>query len=223
MNPLSNDFVIIITSCQKFKNKEGDIHKRFQPFGVPYYILYGNPELNYGFPNYKKKWWELNNHSLEMEVCDAYESLPFKICSGLKFVQEKHPNSFVLKTDEDVEILDFNTIFQYLQAIKQNNMNYVGNYIKTDVVQTDYHFGKCKSKKWNTTRYHGKLIGGWCCGGFYTLSPFARDTVLKYYDDPKNKKDILKEIYEDKFIGDILFRNKIEAISIPIKKYVKWD
>lgn len=220
---MADGYVAIVTSCEKNKKLYPQIKERFDKLNIPYYVLYGNPKLYYSFPNYSLPGiYNLeDNHILKINVCDGYESLIFKIVSALKYVKTHHPNSFVLKTDDDVEFVDYPSIIRYMNIMKSHD--YGGHYSCKDV-NRQYHFGKCKLEKWNTTLYQGRVICGWCSGGFYILSPKARDAIIDFYDNPVNGNFILHEIYEDKFIGDTLYKAGIKPISLAVKEdgSVKW-
>ena len=72
-----------------------------------------------------------------------------------------------------------------------------------------WHFGKCNNIELNNLEYDGEYIAPYAAGGLgYILSRKSIEILLKNKDMFYNKN----EYYEDKIVGDILY--KVQPITI---------
>jgi hypothetical protein len=160
---------------------------------VDYLLLKGNTETT----NYNK-----DIKTLFVDVVDVYENLPIKIYKGYEWVYNNTDYNFVYKIDD-------NFIFTDKNKVSNEMYDYYGNYLVKNLDRR-WHFGKCANNELNNLEYAGKFIAPYAAGGFgYILSRKSLETLLKnkefFYD--KN------EIYEDKIVGDILYKNKIFVVN----------
>jgi hypothetical protein len=224
---IQDKFIVLITSCHKNINRKNKLLERFNKLGLPYFIIYGNKDIEYGVvknPLFEVK--DLNKgvskpRSLELHinVSDHYEGLTFKNFYAIKYIYENYPNINILKMDDDTEILDYITFKNYLRIFIKNEYDYAGNYQLGNRCQLNYHFGKCKSEDWNKTLYKGTLNANFCSGGCFLLSNNSIKLIIEYI----NKNSLINEIYDDKLIGDILL-NKVKPIYFNFlnEKIIKW-
>ena len=120
----------------------------------------------------------------------------------------------IYKVDDDFFKVNINTNIELL------NLDYYGNYIINNMDRT-YHFDKCHDKELNTIEYENKFFYKYAAGGYgYILSRKSIYILIQ------NKSYIFNEIYEDKAIGDVLYKNNIivnntnyQYINYQMKKY----
>jgi len=160
---------------------------------VNYLLLKGNSESVI----YNKE-----NKTLFVDIVDVYENLPVKIYKGYEWVYYNTDYNYVYKIDD-------NFIFTDKNKIPYEMYDYYGNFLVKNL-DRKWHFGKCANNELNNLEYTGKFIAPYAAGGFgYILSRKSLEILLKnkefFYD--KN------EIYEDKIVGDILYKNKIFVVN----------
>jgi hypothetical protein len=193
---------IYFTYKSIFNETKKLIHNQMKIKNITDYIIVTGNETTY---------YDYKQHTLFINVNDGYDGLPEKIIKTFKFISESpffDEYSHYLKLDKDV------TILKKVDVNIYKNLNYGGNvqYIEG---KRDWHFNKCpKSSHFYNKIYTGKFIP-WCKGGYgYIISKNA----VKLIKDDFNYKN---HIYEDLYIALLLKEKNIDAIYIPIRKYIK--
>ena len=151
-----------------------------------------------------------DKHLLEIQCNDYYEGLPEKVIKTYKYIYEnKLFNSFThfCKLDDDMVIKQLiNTSLLSHYCGKVNN-NWSGN--------RKWHINRCsKDSSFNNTEYSGPYVP-WCLGGCgYIISRNS----LKIVSTDTNYHN---EIYEDLYIGKILYGRQINPTNIlGLSKYI---
>lgn len=194
-------FVFVVCDSFKYKKRTQRVMKYLETFKHKYLILKGTMKknsLSLGVNEYDDK-----TKILTVGIYDIYENLPAKIAEGLKWILENRTDiTHIYKVDDDFGLIVTNYIPNHFSTY-----DYYGNFI-VDTLITNWHMGKCNDKKLSKTHYNGKLTNHYAGGGYgYILS-------LKSIKILCNKINIAKihgELYEDKAIGDILFKNGINV------------
>lgn len=137
---------------------------------------------------------------LYVNVKDYYENLPKKMILAYEWVYKNTMYTHIYKVDDDF----------YNYKIKvNNNYDYYGNKLINRINRT-YHYGKCTNEYLNNTPYNNEFIFKYAAGGYgYILSRNAIFILLN------NKNYIINELYEDKAIGDVLYKNNIIVNNQP--------
>lgn len=150
------------------------------------------------------------NKTVTLRVQDNYESLSKKTQGILKFYLDRFSDSTkgILKTDDDIDV-DPELIHKMLS--ENSDKNYYG--VKVDVAsyyESTYHWGKCESNYWNTTR---AIVpqAKYCAGGGYYIK---KEIVSRMVE----KIDIYDSIiFEDVATGLILNRLDVYPEDINVK------
>ena len=150
------------------------------------------------------------NKTVTLRVQDNYESLSKKTQGILKFYLDRFSDSTkgILKTDDDIDV-DPELIHKMLS--ENSDKNYYG--VKVDVAsyyESTYHWGKCESNYWNTTRASVPQEK-YCAGGGYYIK---KEIVSRMVE----KIDIYDSIiFEDVATGLILNRLDVYPEDINVK------
>ena len=144
-----------------------------------------------------------DKHLLEIQCNDYYEGLPEKVIKTYKFINEnKLFNNFThfCKLDDDMvikQLIDTSLLTDYCGKV---NNNWSGN--------RKWHINRCsKDSSFNNTEYSGPYVP-WCLGGCgYIISRNS----LKIVSTDTNYHN---EIYEDLYIGKILYGRQINPTNI---------
>ena len=140
------------------------------------------------------------NNILYIKCKDCYENLPNKMILAFEWIYKNTLYTHIYKVDDDF----FNN------TNKINFCDYYGNKEISRINKT-YHFGKCENSKLNMKEYTGSYTNPYASGGYgYILSRKSIFILLN------NKNYIINELYEDKAIGDVLYKNNIK-----LQKYNK--
>ena len=180
--------IIFMINCSlllKYKNRYEQLNNFLQYFNYDYILLIS-----------KKNKSGLENKILYIDLEDNYENLSKKIYQGIKYIYEKTNYNYIYKVDDD--FFNFN-----INLNKEIYDNYYGNYI-IERINRNYHKDKCESIELNNFTYDGKFYNKYAAGGYgYIISRESMYYVIN------NENYICNEIYEDKAIGDVLFKNNI--------------
>ena len=179
-------YMILANNLEKYKTKYKLLQLILKKFDKKYIIIQaGSTETFY------------KNNILHLEFEECWENIPKKIYHGLEYIYNNTVHTHVYKLDDDFHIKKYNKS----DSIFKND--YYGNYIIRDM-DPKYHFGKCKNEDLNKKLYDGEFLCEYAAGGYgYILSRRAMSILIK------NKSYFYKELYEDKAVGDILFKNNI--------------
>lgn len=178
-------FLILASKKKEYENKLNNLLKYLETFSYDYFILLTGKdniiEKNYIYVN----------------IDDCWENIPKKIITAYDLIYKFTNYNFVYKVDDDfmnIKLNLSNNIFNY---------DYFGNQIITKI-KRDYHFNKCKDDELNKTEYKDEFIAPYAGGGYgYLLSRKSINIILQ------NLEYFNYELYEDKAVGDILYKNNI--------------
>ena len=204
-NDICSKYVILIISCQKRKKRQNLLRqtwvKDMNRLGFRCIFVIGN--------NHTQDT-KLFGDILWTDCNDYYEGLPEKIIKSLSYIYQYFHFEYVFKIDDDCVL---NPI-SFLKLSLKNH--YIG--VKKEVdkqFNRFWHKGKCSQSKLNTIPYpiqriyyhiHAKGESG------YFLSKYAISLLLRH------KKYIESDLYEDKVVGDVLWR---KGIILHSHKYYK--
>lgn len=200
-----NSLMVMITSCYKNRHKIEIIRKYLcsllGKFNISYKFIIGNSKL-------KKAY--MYNDIIFLPCPDSYEYLPNKIFLGLNYLYHHYPNSFFLKIDDDTFINPYNLINLSL------NSYYLGKVKKVDMTfNRQWHRGKCSNRLKNNLLYPQNRI---IINSLYAKGEcgyFIHRSIIPILN--KHRKYIITDLYEDKAIGDVLFKNGIKPKDMGVK------
>ena len=187
---IEQEVIMLIMNCKKYEWK-ADIQRNTWLKNIPsfikYYHVIGDEELEteYKFNN------EIN--ILYVKTPDDYNSLPNKVITSFKAVNDVFSYKYVFKTDDDQNLINENffEILYNLLKTKGPPIHYGGNIV---VVNRPYlseyyklHPELPKDLPIQITKY--------CSGRFYFLSSKAIRNLLT------KRETIVKEFLEDYAIG----------------------
>lgn len=198
----TNNVCLLILNCKKYTYKRNiQIHKWLGKFPLKYWFhIQGDPNINTDFKINEK------NHLMYVKVEDNYVSLPKKIYSAIKAINDTYPHiTHILKTDDDMDI-DINKFHYYLPSIVNNDY---GGFIN-DVPEhlSDHHIQFHKFEIKGELKLE-KCKAAICTNGrFYFLSKKCMKHII-------NCKSLFWEsLFEDNTIGFALQ-------SLPDKKILR--
>jgi hypothetical protein len=237
INSIEDKFIVLITSCHKNMNKRNILINRFNKLGLPYFIIYGNPEMEYGkigeplyqiknLANAKSASNGVNQieNELHINVSDHYDGLTFKNFYAINYIYQNYPNVNILKMDDDTEILDYLTFKNYLKIFVKNKYDYAGNY-NDKPRGRGVHCGRSKDESWNKNTYKGNIVKDFCSGACTLLSNNSIKYISEYFINENNRKMVLNEIYDDRLFAGILQIYNIRAVhfNFYLDKTIKWN
>ena len=184
----SNKFLYLILATDRvdYSERYNKLQEYLKNFPYDYLILLGNHHCV-----------EKKDNILYTNIKDYYENISKKILIGLEWIYYNTLYSHVYKVDDDFFDLNINN------HINLYNYDYYGNYIIKNILR-DYHINKCNDADLNKLEYEGKFIHNYASGGYGYILSRKSICILLY-----NKTYISKEIYEDKAVGDVLYKNNI--------------
>jgi len=187
---IQQEFIMLIMNCKKYVNK-ALYQKKTWLLKIPSYLLYyhviGDETLNdlYQFDNENRILW--------VKTLDDYNSLPNKVITSYKAVQETFEFKYLFKTDDD-QILVKPTFFDIITKL-----------VTTKIPKTHYGGFIIDVKKPYLSKYyliHEELPKNmivqktkYCSGRFYFLSHEAVTNLIS------KREFIIKEFLEDYAIG----------------------
>jgi len=194
-------FVFLGCKNSKYSDRYKNLIDYVKKFNFNYLILIGDSS---------KVFYDDETKVLHLDVKDIYENLSKKIYIGFKWIYENLNYEYIYKCDDDFSV----NILNYIPK-NYKNYNYYGNFI-VRTLDKKWHMGKCKNNELNCKKYDGDLKYPYAGGGFgYLLNRKSIKTIIK------SKSEIYNEIYEDKAIGDILYKNKIFINKKNLQKKIK--
>jgi len=198
---IKQEVILLIMNCKKYEWK-ADIQRttwlKTIPNFIKYYHVIGNEELETDF--------ELSNDDniLYVKTPDDYNSLPNKVISSFKAINDTFSYKYIFKTDDDQNLINSNffDVLYNLLNIKNPPIHYGGHIIEiTRPFISEYykiHPELPNNIHIKTTKY--------CSGRFYFLSHKAIQNILS------KREDICKEFLEDYAIGyymHVFFKNNM--------------
>jgi hypothetical protein len=203
---MTEKFFIGIISHRKSTRRE-EQRKVWETHNNPnliYYYFVGDPTIE------KDYIVDEDSKTVTLKVHDNYESLSQKTRGILKFYLENFSDSTkgILKTDDDIEV---NPDLIYGMLSENSHKDYYG--LMVDVVnyyESTYHWGKCESEYWNTTR---AIVpqAKYCAGGGY----YIRKEIAHLMQERFDIYDSI--IFEDVATGLTLNRLNVYPEDINIK------
>lgn len=188
---MEQHYILLIMNCKKYHTKslfQKNTWLKLLPNNIIYYHVIGdeNIDKDYYFDDYNKV--------LYVRTADDYISLPKKVITAYKAINESFKFKYIFKTDDD-QILVNNQFFTKLIKMlisEYNKIHYGGFLVKIN-----------KPKQCNYNIIHPELPNNmvlyktnYCTGRFYFLSNMAIDFLVK-----NKKSQIESEFLEDYGIG----------------------
>jgi hypothetical protein len=168
-------YVLLILNCKKYQWKR-EFQKNVWIENIPSNICYlhviGDQDQFKNTNDYCRI--DLSNNILYTNTKDDYNSLPNKVITAIKAVNENFDYQYIYKTDDD-QILIYPNFFKELdKTLDVNDYNYGGNIIDIENQYSDYF------------KYHPELPKNiflektkYCNGRFYFLSKKSVEELLK--------------------------------------------
>jgi len=187
---IEQEVIMLIMNCKKYEWK-ADIQRntwlKSVPFFIKYYHVIGVEDLEaeYNFDN--------ETNILYVKTLDDYNSLPNKVITSFKAVNETFSYKYVFKTDDDQNLINENFFEILYNLLKKTGppIHYGGHIVEvTRPYLSEYY------------KIHPELpkdlpiqITKYCSGRFYFLSSKALRNLLT------KRETIIKEFLEDYAIG----------------------
>ena len=190
---IEQEVVMLIMNCKKYEWK-ADIQRNTWLKNIPNFIKYyhvigdENLESEYKFINENDK-----HNILYVKTPDDYISLPKKVITSYKAVNDTFNFKYIFKTDDDQNLINnkFFKILYNLLTEKNPSSHYGGHIVDVDKPYLSQYY-----------RLHPELpndipilITKYCSGRFYFLSSKAIQNVLT------KRETIRNEVLEDYAIG----------------------
>ena len=198
---IKQEVILLIMNCKKYEWK-ADIQRttwlKTIPNFIKYYHVIGNEELetDYEFSN--------DDNILYEKTPDDYNSLPNKVISSFKAINDTFSYKYIFKTDDDQNLINsnfFDVLYNLLNT-KNPPIHYGGHIIEiTRPFISEYykiHPELPNNIHIKTTKY--------CNGRFYFLSHKVIQNLLS------KREEICKEFLEDYAIGyymHVFFKNNM--------------
>lgn len=206
---INQDYIMLIMNCTKYI-KKAHYQKRTWlktlPSYLKYYHVIGNIDLDTEY-----KWDEIEK-ILWVKTLDDYNSLPKKVITSYKAVQETFDFKYIFKTDDDQILIKPNFFDIIINIINSKNPipHYGGYIVDVPVPYLSYYYKihpeLPKDMIIHKTKY--------CSGRFYFLSNSSVCDLLK------KRERISNEYLEDYAIGYNLNEIfKVGMLDISTNKY----
>ena len=186
--------MFIVIATKKYIIKYDKLLKYLSTFKQKYYIVLSGSET------------KINNNEILVNIEDIWENLSKKIILAIELIYKNTNYTHIYKVNDTFYELNLNYenhIYKY---------DFYGNYI-INSLNKKRHFEKCNDNELNNLEYDNILYGPYPYGKYgYILSRKSMFIILN------NKKYIENEIYEDKSISDVLFKNNIFINKTSYKK-----
>lgn len=206
---IEQKYILLILNCYKNKAKaiiqKQTWLKNELPKNIIYYHILGNMnlEVEYKFDN--------NNKILYVKTPDDYISLPTKIITAYKAINETYKYEYIFKTDDDTKIkkIFFTNIINKLE--NSNTLYHYGGVCYINIR------GRQKSSLYNRYRTKLNISKLWLqrtryfSGPFYLLSNTSIEKLLIHYDK------ICEEYIEDYAMGlylPIIYKNNVLNLKL---------
>ncbi|MEE2959752.1 MAG: hypothetical protein VYA34_03335 [Myxococcota bacterium] len=215
---IQNDYVAkdppklfgIVYSCQKYLDRAKIVHEKIRS-SITSKIIVGNPD--------QQELFVEDGDITYLKVSDNYESLPLKTTAALEYAFLRYPQSACIKIDDDLDIQNPDQLFNSVQQSIESKKHYFGHLMGEDLHCKSWHFGKCETLKFNRQLYGRPYLGQWCNGPFYTLS---REAIEAFnYFNTRYPSYISGELFEDKYVGDVLRNQGIMPTHISFSQHIE--
>ena len=199
----------LIISCEKFISRAERVAKMLSHPAIPFKvkIVVG---ANAAVDNI--------NNLIKVQAKDTYEALPDKVSSAFMAIASNYaaPTN-IFKIDDDVHISDIELFSSSCTSLISSNIDYAGFPVGDPYHNRTWHWNKCSEEKLNRFVYSKRFNGVWAQGPFYYLSAQAlRAFVIARYQFPG---ELAGELFEDKFVGDVLRLANINLTSLKLKAF----
>ena len=202
---IEQDFILLIMNCKKYAKKamfQKQNWLKELPTYLKYYHVIGdeNLETEYKFDDESNLLW--------VKTHDDYNSLPKKVITSFKAINETFSFKYIFKTDDDQILIKSDFFDMVCKQITENKpkTHYGGNIVNIKTTTySDYY--KIHPELPSNLILH---ITKYCSGRFYYLSKDAINYLLSKISNIKN------EYFEDYGIGYHLhmhYKSSIKHIS----------
>jgi hypothetical protein len=187
---IEQEIIMLIMNCKKYEWKaeiQRNTWLKNIPTFIKYYHVIGDEELETEY-----KFIEETN-ILYVKTLDDYNSLPNKVITSFKAINDTFSYKYVFKTDDDQNLIDeifFEVLHNSLKT-KAPPIHYGGHIINVNTPYLSEYY-----------KIHPELpkdlpiqITKYCSGRFYFLSSKALRNLLT------KRETIIKEFLEDYAIG----------------------
>lgn len=202
---IEQEVIMLIMNCKKYEWK-ADIQRnswlKFVPSFIKYYHVIGNEDLEAEY-----KFVEEVN-ILYVKTPDDYNSLPNKVITAFKAINDTFRYKYIFKTDDDQNLINpnfFKVLYNLLNT-KGPPIHYGGHVVEVNTPYLSEYY-----------KIHPELpkelpiqVTEYCSGRFYFLSYKAIQSLLT------KRETIIKEFLEDYAIGYNLhkfFKNNILKLN----------
>ena len=206
---IDTEVIMLIMNCKKYQWK-ADIQRNTWLKQIPKFIkcyhVIGDEDLETEYKFYNNSNDETN--ILYVKTPDDYNSLPNKVISSFKAINETFNYKYIFKTDDDQNLINENffEILYNLLNTKGQQIHYGGHIIEVNAPYLSEYY-----------KLHPELpkelpiqITKYCSGRFYFLSHKAIQNLLT------KRENIIKEFLEDYAIGynlHIFFKNNMLKLN----------
>jgi hypothetical protein len=213
---IEQDFILLIMNCKKYSWK-ADIQRNTWIKTLPNYLKYyhvigdENLETEYKFINKDN-----NENILYVKTLDDYNSLPNKVITAYKAINETFDYKYIFKTDDDQQLINekFFDVLKNLLITKTPQTHYGGHIVDVNKPYLSEYY-KLHPE---LPKYLPLLVTKYCSGRFYFLSSKAISYLLT------KRETIIKEFLEDYAIGYNLHDYfKLNVLKLQTSKSFKDD
>ena len=203
------EIIMLIMNCKKYQwkaNIQRNTWLKLVPNFIKYYHVIGDEDLETEY-----KFINDNNEEaniLYVKTPDDYNSLPNKVITSFKAINETFNYKYIFKTDDDQNLINenfFEILYNLLNA-KGPPIHYGGHIVEVNTPYLSEYY-----------KLHPELpkelpiqITKYCSGRFYFLSHKAIQSLLT------KRESIIKEFLEDYAIGynlHIFFKNNMLKLN----------
>lgn len=188
------DFILLIMNCKKYIKKaiyQKNTWLKLLPPHIKYYHVIGDPDLSSETDvDYK---FDHDNLILFVKTLDDYNSLPNKVITSYKAINETFNFKYLFKTDDDQILCNdkFFNMISKLVTTRQPTTHYGGFVVNVDKPYLSQYYKLHPELPQYLPLYKTK----YCSGRFYFLSSEALSYLLT------KRENIIKEYLEDYAIG----------------------
>ena len=204
---IEQEVIMLIMNCKKYEWK-ADIQRNTWLKSIPdfikYYHVIGNEDLETEYQFYNSN----NSNILYVKTPDDYNSLPNKVITSFKAINDTFRYKYIFKTDDDQNLINENflEVLYKLLNTKGPPIHYGGHIVEVPAPYLSEYY-----------KIHPELpkdlpiqITKYCSGRFYFLSSKALRHLLT------KRENIIKEYLEDYAIGynlHIFFKNNMLKLN----------
>ena len=118
---LSQDYILLILNCKKYKEKackQKNSWLKDLPSNIIYFHVIGDPLLDAQDDN--DFVFDYNEKILYVQTEDDYLSLPNKIITAYKAIQDTYQFKYIFKTDDDQMLNNVNYLTTLINVLNKN-------------------------------------------------------------------------------------------------------